>query len=870
MSANETPTGPSVEKTYWRSLDQLAETPEYREHLDNEFPKLPEAVGDAVSRRNFMGIMGAAMAMSGLVGCRRPLTKILPYAKMPEEILPGVPVNYASMLTFGGIAQPVVVEAHEGRPVKIEGNKEHPASLGATSVFTQASILDMYTPDRLKTVQHNGTDSSWDAFRTFAVSAVGMNGGQGVRFLTAGNGGPTQTPLRTELEEKFPGAVWHTYEPVNRDNAIEGARAAFGRPLRQQLRLEQADVILALDSDFLYAEPNSVQLAKQFASRRRVASTKDAMNRLYAVEAGFSVTGAMADNRLRMAHAKVGDFLRALALELNRTRGVSLPGFTVPAGNASWTEKEQKWVSAVAKDLAGHNGRAVILVGAGQDASVHALAHALNQALGAHGSVVRFTEEPETPNQTASIMDLAQAMGRGAVETLIVIGGNPVFDAPADASVWDGRFANNGWMQELPDPMTKLTWDNAALVSPKTAEAQGLASGDMVTLTAGGRSLTVPVWVNPGQPETTITLALGYGRTTSGTVGTGRGFNTYTLRTAEAMHRTPVTLAKAGGTYLLASTQHHHTMDFRALAREATVEHYHEHPDFAEHMEESPPLKDIYIDREYDFTQGMQWGMSIDHNTCIACNACAIACQSENNIAIVGKEQVHRGREMHWIRLDRYYTGDVDEPTAIVQPLNCMQCENAPCESVCPVAATTHSSDGLNDMVYNRCIGTRYCNNNCPYKVRRFNFFDWNGKMPESEKMAKNPDVTVRMRGVMEKCTYCVQRISRAKITAKNEGRLVRDGEIETACQQVCPTDSIVFGNINDPESRVAKLKAQDRDYSLLSFLNTRPRTTYLAGGGTPSTTSRRWSAGPSKPRHPWPGTAHSPSPRPGWACCSP
>ncbi len=981
MSDTKMPKVGSNHPRTWRSLDELAGSPEYQKHVEQEFPDLAEAITDSVSRRKFMGLMGATVALSGLVGCRRPLVKILPYARMPEEILPGVPVEYASVHPFQGIGHPVVVEAHEGRPVKLEGNASHPASGGATSLHTQASILDLYDPERIKVPQENGHESSWTAFETWAASRTGQlrtRGGRGLRILAQSLDSPSLAAMRSELEAAYPEAVWHTYEPWNRDQVVLGSLIAFKRPLRTQLALEQADVVLALDSDFLFNQPDSVRNARAFAGRRKLRDTKD-MNRLYAVEPTYTVTGSMADNRLRLEHSRIATFARGVAAGIAAQVGSSMP-ITAATG---LSDEETRWVAAVAKDLASHRGRAVVVVGSGQPAVVHALAHAMNEMLGSVGTVVRYTEEPTAAEQTRSLVDLVDAMQRGTVDTLIVLGGNPVFDAPAnldfaarlesvpnrvylglapnetsekcgwvlpgthyleawgdarswdgtlsiqqpliaplyegrselellallagrsereghaivlethrllggnadfdarwrrsvhdglvagsaypevpasvdaaavgravggqdaprataqgfevvfrpDNSVYDGRFTGNGWMQELPDNITKLTWDNAAILSPKAARELGVATEDLVTLNFGDRSLTLVAYVLPGQAEYVITLPLGYGRTVAGEVGTGTGFNVYTVRTTTTLHAaTGVTVAKAGGTYKLATTQDHHATEFRALAREADLDHYREHPDFPQHMEEHPPLKDIYIDREWQLTEGYQWGMSIDLTTCIGCNACSIACQSENNIAIVGKEQVGRGREMHWIRIDRYFSGeDEDNPSVASQPVPCMQCENAPCESVCPVAATVHSDEGLNDMVYNRCIGTRYCNNNCPYKVRRFNYFDWNDKMPESEKMAKNPDVTVRMRGVMEKCTYCTQRISRAKITAKNDGRTVRDGEIQTACQQVCPTGSIVFGNINDAESEVAKLKAEDRNYAMLAFLNTRPRTTYLA-----------------------------------------
>jgi MoCo/4Fe-4S cofactor protein with predicted Tat translocation signal len=977
-------------RAYWRSLDEFADTPEFKNLVAREFPSMLEEVNDPVSRRKFLGLMGAAVALSGVVGCRRPLAKILPYTRMPEDLLPGVPQQYASVMPFRGVAEGILVTSNEGRPTKIEGNPDHPSSLGATHVWAQAATLELYDPDRSKNLYQGPGQRTWQEFASWIRPRLDTHraeGGAGLRFLMESSSSPSLAAMREEMSRAYPEAKWHVYEPLNRDGAIEGARIAFGRPLRAQLHLDQADVILSLDSDFLYTEPNSVRHARDFASRRRVASERDTMNRLYAVESPLSVTGTMADHRLRLPHARVADFALALAGAL-ASRGVAVVG--ADGGAAAGASKrlgedERKFLNALAADLVAHRGRSVVLAGSGQPAEVHALAHAMNAALGNVGPVVRYTEEPETPHQTGSLRDLAGAMDRGEVKTLFILGGNPVYDAPADVRfaerlakvpasihlglyrdetgsaaswhlpkahfleswgdgrawdgtlsiqqpliaplyegknemevlafllnrpaqdghdilqelygktwgalgvavkwrralndglvaesaypevpvspdggamgrawadrkpapaptpqalevvfrpdhcVWDGRWANSGWLQELPDNLTKMVWDNAALMSPATATALGLATGDMVSLEAGGRTLTVAVWVAPGQSDNSITLPLGYGRTVAGRIGEGPGFNAYGIRASNTMHAVQgAKVTRTGDRYELVSTQTHFTMDGRALVREGTLEEYRHNPEFVREMGEEVPKgpTSLYLDREYDFKEGHQWGLTIDLSTCIGCNACTTACQAENNIAIVGKDQVNRGREMHWIRLDRYYVGAMEDPQAVHQPIPCMQCENAPCESVCPVQATAHSDEGLNDMTYNRCIGTRYCNNNCPYKVRRFNFYDWNKGMTEVEKMEKNPDVTVRMRGVMEKCTYCVQRINRAKINAKNQGRPLRDGEIRTACQEVCPTGSIVFGDVNDPESRVTSLKAQDRNYTLLAQLDTRPRTSYLA-----------------------------------------
>jgi len=979
-------TGSATGRAYWRSLEERAGVPE-----NTAGPERAPAEASELSRRNFIGIMGASFALAGLVGCRKPLARILPYAKRPEDLIPGVPQYYATAWPWRGGAEGVIVESHEGRPTKIEGNPDQSQSLGATGSYAQAAILSLYDPDRSMQVRRGEDVSDWNAFRIWSAGHFGKlraARGRGLRVLSAVSSSPFLNAEREKFQRAFPEAVWHHWEPVNRDHALAGARIAFGRPLRPQIDFSRAEVIVSLDGDFLGVGPNAVAEARGFARGRRVTDEHRSMNRLYVVENGYSITGAMADHRLRLAHGRIADFAAALGAKLLNDTRADLPGLDpsalrTAAVGAHWNPDEIRWMDAVTRDLLDHRGRAVLVAGERQPAEVHALVYALNQALGSIGPVMRFTEDPDPGDQLGSIRDLAGALESGSVDTLLVFGVNPAYDAPADLgfdallakagtvihhgfyrdetsvgaawhlpeahfleswgdarawdgqlslqqplieplyggkneaevtamiltgeepdahrnlqtfyrkkwgrngfearwdralndgvipdsgydeipvrakvdavnAVWrgrvstpaptrdamevvfhqdyklyDGRFANSGWLQELPDPMTKLTWDNPALMSPRTARELGVGNEDLVRVSVGGRELTLPVWIVPGRADFTLGLALGYGRRTTGRVGTGAGFDTYRLRTTTALDAAfGVKVTPAGGTYPLASTQNHDRMENRPIYREATLEHYREHPDFAEHMEESPPPSTLYTDREYDFDEGNQWGMSIDLNTCTGCNACVTACQSENNIAIVGKDQVIRGREMHWIRLDRYYVGDEDSPEAVQQPVVCQQCENAPCESVCPVNATSHSADGLNDMVYNRCIGTRYCSNNCPYKVRRFNFYDWNKEMTSVEKMGKNPNVTVRMRGVMEKCTYCIQRISTARIAAKNRGEPIADGEIVTACQQVCPTESIVFGDVNDPNTRVSRLKEQERDYTMLKWLNTKPRTTYLA-----------------------------------------
>ena len=956
-------------QAYWRSLEELAETEEFREFLHREFPR-EASVMSGVSRRNFLKLMGASLAFAGLgfAGCtNQPKEKIVPYVRAPENIIPGKPLFFATAMPLGGYAQGVLVESHEGRPTKIEGNPDHPASLGSTDAFAQASVLTLYDPDRSQVVRNAGRISTWDNFLE-AINAelevIRAKKGEGLRILTETVTSPTLAHQLQELLDRFPSAKWHQYEPVNRDNVRLGAQLAFGEFVETRYQFDKADVILSLDADFLSHGPAHVRYARDFSSKRRVEDTGSKMNRLYVVESTPTNTGAMADHRIPMRAGDIEDFARSVALEL----GLKVDG---DAENP-----HADWIAAMARDLQAHSGKSIVIAGENQPANLHALAHAMNHSLGNVGETVIYTDpvEANPTVQTNSLRGLSDDTEAGKVEMLLILGGNPVYNAPADLdfaermdkvkfrvhlslyddetselchwhipeahyleswsdiraydgtvsiiqpliaplydgktahellvvtagnagrssydivkaywkrrkpapdfekfwqvglhdgvikdtvaqpksvrlqeggfnsssetrvsqsleilfqpdpTIWDGRFANNGWLQETPKPLTKLTWDNAALMSPLTAEELGLANGDVVQLRYGGREVEAPVWLLPGHPKDAVTVHLGYGRKRTGRVGHGAGFNAYTLRTLDApWFGAGLEIRKTGKRYKLASTQDHHSMEGRHLVREGTLAEYQAHPDFVQKLEHHIEPASMFPEYEYD---GYSWGMTIDLNACIGCNACVVACQSENNIPVVGKKEVQNGREMHWMRVDRYYKGELDNPETYYQPVTCMHCENAPCEVVCPVAATTHSTEGLNEMTYNRCVGTRYCSNNCPYKVRRFNFLQYADQETESLKLLNNPDVTVRNRGVMEKCTYCVQRINAARIEAKKEDRQIRDGEVVTACEAACPTQAIVFGDINDPDSRVSKLKAEPRNYGMLTELNTKPRTTYLA-----------------------------------------
>ena len=1053
MSSMNTQTPGKTGRAYWRSLDELADTPEYRQFLEKEFADYsPQQIVSSPSRRAFMKIMGASMALAGAVGlpgCRRwPEQKLAPYAKRPEGRIPGVPEQYATIFDLGGVAQPLLVSSTDGRPNKIEGNPTHPQSLGAADVYSQASVLGMYDPHRSRYVKVRGEDgqqvaSTWDAFAV-VMDQVAADGGRGVAILSEATHSPTVADLRTRLTSALPAAKWYEWEPLTRANEVEGARQAFGRPVRTVLALDKAKVIACFDADILGSHPAALRYSRDWAKGRD--ATSGAMNRTYVAESHFSITGTNADVRLPIPSSKVGDLLRALAGALGSDAGAA----------AKATENAANFIHDLAADLKANRGASVIVAGPSQPPEVHALVHLLNEQLGNVGSTITYVDEgatPDAPSHLQQITRLAEQMAAGQVKTLLILGGNPVYDAPAnldfaallakvpltahlsfyedetsnlctwhlprsyyleawgdgrswtglvsvqqplilplyatrspievlamllkdevrtgydlvrrtfaaslpaaqfekawrqvlhdgfvpgsefkpaqvrarnvaapqarpladdefelvlvqDSKLYDGRFANNAWLQELPEPLSKITWDNAAWIAPMTAKRLGITRGDMVRIEVGGRAIDVPVFVMPGQNPATITLSLGYGRNSAGYVGNGVGFDAYQLRTTDNMWVTPgVKITPTGRAYELVTTQDHFALDaigfaerqrrvFGNLVRSATLDQYkhldeHAHGDepatfdnphvaapAAMHAPtiESPEDASADIGRKVPLQlwdapvefEGHAWGMAIDLNKCIGCSACVIACQAENNVPVVGKDQVKQNREMHWIRIDRYFSGDPETPEsmqAVHQPVTCHHCETAPCESVCPVAATVHDTEGLNVMVYNRCVGTRYCSNNCPYKVRRFNWFDWHSKpvkgdmfsgtflgMPDQQQLEKvdpvrrmgyNPEVTVRMRGVMEKCTFCTQRIKAATIPAKNawtqgkrESWRVNDGEITPACAQTCPTEAILFGDLNDPNSRVREAYKSDRAYAMLKELNTRPRNRYMALISNPS-----------------------------------
>jgi molybdopterin-containing oxidoreductase family iron-sulfur binding subunit len=958
-------------REYWRSLEAVAETPEFKEFLHREFPQNASEWLDPVGRRGFLKLMGASLALAGVTACtRQPDEAIVPYVRQPEELVPGKPLFFATAMPFAGSGVGLLVESHEGRPTKIEGNPDHPSSLGATDLFAQAAILGLYDPDRSQTITHLGEIRSFDSFGTAmrtVLEAQLATKGSGIRILTETVASPTLGAQLQEFLSRFPQAKWVQWEPFGRHNAREGSRLAFGDYADAQYAVEKADVILSLDADFMCAGNGGLKHARAFASRRRIEGNRAELNRFYAVESSPTNSGTKADHRLPLRASEIESFARAVAAALG------VPG----AGAAIAPEAAQRWMGPLVNDLQAAKARSLVIAGDGQPPAVHALAHAMNAALGNVGATVSYTATAEVlpTNQRAALQELVGEMNAGTVSLLVILSGNPVYSAPADLnfqdamqkvalrvhlglyhdetaaqchwhipeahfletwsdvrghdgtasiiqpliaplyngrsvhevmsalseggirsgydvvrsfwmaadpsptfdqswrqwlhdgivpntafatkavalqaslpastaasgnatdlevvfrpdpSVYDGRFANNAWLQELPKSLTKLTWDNAALIAPQTADRLMLVSGDLVELKQGSTTVTIPVWLAPGHAPDMLTLHAGYGRTRAGRAANEIGFNVNPLRTMAAQDSGRVQLVKTGDSYQLACTQDHWSLEGRNIVRSTTAEHFEKEPDFAKKLEHQP-INGLTMYPNYDYSKGYQWGMTIDQNVCTGCNSCVVACQAENNVPVVGKSQVLNGREMHWLRVDRYYTGELENPGIYHQPMPCQQCETAPCEVVCPVAATTHSAEGLNDMVYNRCVGTRYCSNNCPYKVRRFNFMLYADFNTTSLKLMRNPDVTVRSRGVMEKCTYCVQRINQARVAAKLEDREIRDGDVVTACQAACPTDAIIFGNINDPNSEVSKRKANPLNYPLLAELNTRPRTTYLA-----------------------------------------
>jgi molybdopterin-containing oxidoreductase family iron-sulfur binding subunit len=1006
-------------RAYWSDLNTVASRPGFDRMLEREFPQHASEFVDAVSRRGFLKVMGASLALAGLSGCtKQPDEPIYPYIKQPEDLVLGKPVYFATAFPFPTGALPLLVKSDSYRPIKVDGNPDHPMSKGGSDPLSQGSLLGLYDPDRSPRVLHRGEQSNFAIFQAEFITAMQNKraaGGQGLYILSGTVTSPTLAAQWKKAQSFYPQAKWIQYDPVNRDSARIASKAVFGDYYDAQYMLSDADVIVSLDADFLSGinQPGFTKLAADWAARRRMLEpgTENGakMNRLYVVESSPTTTGFKADHRLALKASDVPAFAAALA--------GTASGSLAPAA--------QKFLEIVSKELKATGGRCVVIPGEQQDASVHAAAFAINEAMGSVGKTVIYTEtiNPIPSVQIDDLKSLVADMNAGKVDWLIILDSNPVYTAPADLkfedalnkvgklvhlgthldetsktadwhlnaahyleswsdaraydgsitiiqpmidplyggktahdviqsmlddpaasnfdvvrgnwfnggatsaglnspastpesvamagalegdgdenfrkalhngmipntafapktvsaksgaelqvpagqpgqvevvfrpdpAVYDGRYANIGWLQELPKPVTNIAWDNAALMSHGTAKKLGVDEADVIQIEANGLKIKAPVFAVPGMPDDSITLYLGHGRQDAGRVGSGVGFDAYRLRTSDApLYIASVKVTKTSDTYDVLSTKSHYTETrgsmaaagsaadigaghnslegnealTRGIVRYATLEEFQKNPGFAHEgvfPEDPDPQTTMFSNYRYDKNA---WGLVVDQNSCVGCNACVVSCYAENNIAVVGRHQVKTGRDMQWLRIDTYFEGDLEAPRAHFQPMMCQHCENAPCEQVCPVGATVHTPEGLNTMVYNRCVGTRYCSNNCPYKVRRFNFLLFSDYETESLKLMRNPDVTVRSRGVMEKCTYCVQRIMAAKIEADKQNREIRDGEVITACQQACPTSAITFGNINDPNSKVRKIKDQERNYGVLADVNTRPRTTYIA-----------------------------------------
>lgn len=913
---------------------------------------------DRVDRRAVLRLMAASLALSGANACGESAAPLFSQPRGEPGVARGGAVHFATSLDLDGYGRGVLVTARNGRPVKIEGNPIHPATLGATDVFLQAEVLSLYDPDRSRAARENGVERSWSEARGMLQrlrAELRAERGAGLRVLLPPMASPTRDRLVQALQQDFPEAGWHVYGPMVGDNERAGAELTFGRVVDQVYDLRQTDVIVALGGDLFSEAPGHIRYAMDYVARRRDETRAPPL--LYAAESRPSLAGARADRRLILRPREIEDFAYELMRELEA------PGLVGGARSSD--------AAIMARALTRAGALSLAVVGREQPPAVHVIAHTINARLGAAGRTVRYIAPVLAAEQgeMQSLKMLAEALAAESVTRLLILGGNPVYDAPGDLkfaelvrsvpfsvhlgehvnesaaacrwhlperhaleswgdlrafdgtaglrqpaavplspgmtseallatllgdaaeprelvqatwraqwgddfdrrwfdslekgvvedsaarpldvrlragaieargsaptdaappgslaailapdpSIWDGRYAGNAWLQELPKPLTKQVWGNAALIAPATAQARGLKTGDIVALSSEGRTIEAPVFVLPGQADDTLTLTLGYGRTRAGRVGTGVGFNAYPLRSADQ----PWTLADVamrptGRRETIITTQHHNTMAGREIVRVVAERAPPSPPPL-------PPQPSFYPEWEY---RGRAWAMAIDLDACIGCNACVAACQAENNVPVVGPAEVARGREMHWLRIDRYYAGAPGAPLTLFQPMLCMHCEKAPCEVVCPVNATVHDSEGVNQMVYNRCIGTRTCSNNCPYKVRRFNWYDYTRGDYAPPEPANNPEVTVRGRGVMEKCTYCIQRIWTARIEAGIEKRPIRDGELVTACQQACPTRAFAFGDLNDPNSEVNRWRASARNYALLGHLNTQPRTTYLA-----------------------------------------
>lgn len=1000
---------PQIERNnkYWQNLEQYNNDPKFWELAEKEFRSSPlqeteSSAEGGWARREFIKLMGASLAMASASCIRRPVQKLVPYNKQPEEVTLGVPNFYTSTYFDGSEALGLLIKTREGRPIKIEGNPSHPINKGGVSARAQASLMSLYDPERLQGPKRNlfndkrsnkeAVGVSWDDLNT-KVSEQLKKGG--VALLTGASASPSTRAVYSDFSSAFKAnhVVW---EPLAYEDVREGQQSAYGDAQVPYYRFDKAKIIVSIDADFLGTWVSPVAFAKQFSQSRRDPAK---MSKLVVFDSHYSLTGANADIRFRIKPSLQLDVVCGLISELvSKGRGGSSDGIKSAAAIGKDVHQrlgiEKALFAKIASDLWDNRGQSLVVAGGlatqTQDSkALQAAVNLLNSMLDNDGkTILAKSGQSGLRSSNKDILDLIQDMKNGKVKTLLIHRTNPLYTLPkelgfedamkkvemivygsmfmdetaqqshyiatdnhplenwGDAEVvsgvfsiqqpaiapmydttsfqlslmtwafmlkqgskrlqtyetfydfvraywreeilpkagrgqgfedfWghaletgfvgeqasssarsyrtgsasdikktitpsamelvlyptvqlgDGTLSNVAWLQELPDPVTKIVWDNYAMLSLKAAESLKLKEGSVIEITVNGKKMEVPVHIQPGLHDEVIAMAVGYGRTRAGKVGNGVGFNAYDLASAKdgqiVYSGHSVAIKKLSRTHELACPQGHHTMEGRQIVVEATLEDYKKDKGANIHRHKTWSL---WSGHAYN---GHKWGMVIDQNTCTGCSACMTACQSENNIQVVGKKYVMQGREMHWIRIDRYYTGTPESAAVVFQPMLCQHCDNAPCETVCPVLATMHSSEGLNEMIYNRCVGTRYCSNNCPYKVRRFNWFNYAKLIEKPTHMALNPDVTVRVRGVMEKCTFCVQRIKESKAKAKLNGEAIKDGDVKTACQVVCPSDAIVFGDLNDDNSEVAKLfKKDERAYAVLEEWGAAPSVRYLS-----------------------------------------
>ncbi len=992
------------DNTYWRSFDELENTPEFQKSLATEFMSSPlraESADegtekDGVARREFLKLMGASVALTSAASCiRRPVQKLVPYNKQPEEVTLGVSNYYTSTYFDGQEGFHLLVKSREGRPIHIEGNPDSPLNGSAVSVRAQASLLGLYDPERLKKPFRNLLNEKKTNKETVGISwedldkKVVENLQKGnVALLTGNLSGPATEAVVADFCSAFK-ADHYVWEPLAQDDVAEGQKASYGQAVVPQYRYDLAKTIVSIDADFLGAWGPAMQSTRMFAQGRKNPAD---MSRLYSFDSTYSLTAANADIRFRIKPSQQLDVVLGLIAEIFPENSVA----KAYAGTAAKLGLSEDNFKKAAQDLKKNAGRSLVVTGGLQtrtmdSAALQIAVNYLNSLLGNEGKTVQAGAGNSSLKASYdSIQQLILKMNRKEVKTLIIHRANPVYslsnaynfkaalknvdtvvyigetmDETASVSdfvatdnhaletwgdsqfangvyglhqplirpmydtrsfqlslmtwgymgkvgprrlqdyetfyeylrafwktdmapklakgqdfetfwnqmlqkgfvdvsaktvsvrsfknealsaikktqtsaslelvlyptshIGDGELGNIAWLHELPNPVSKIVWDNYVSVSMKTANDLGLKQNDLVEVAAGDTKVQLPIHIQPGLVDGVAAIPVGYGRTHAGKVGNGVGQNAYVFAYGDTGVKSifagrPVEIKKLNKKYELVTTQGHDSMEGRQIVVQATNKDYEASKSANIHRHHT---WSIWSGHQYN---GHKWGMAVDLNSCTGCSACMTACRSENNIHVVGKKYIMQGREMDWIRIDRYYTGDVENAEAVFQPVMCQHCDNAPCEVVCPAAATVHSSEGLNEMVYNRCIGTRYCSNNCPYKVRRFNWFNYAKLIEKPMHMALNPEVTVRTRGVMEKCTFCVQRIKEAKNKAKTEARNLKDGDVKVACESACPTQAITFGDLNDENSRVAKVfKTDERAYALLEEWYAQPSVRYMS-----------------------------------------